>query len=294
MTGSPCPYCGFEDDRAGSIRIIDFETDIEGTRWLLLPRPLAAWCINCKELKDTFSGFMFTGTAMGLAIACLPGADEEVLAETRALILSESDLQEWGGEVLVSRDIGECQKVLRARLADLANDVLVGFQIAWANDKLREWLRDEAPSIARHQLAALECVTPLMESVDGSIDSDELRTQLDRYVRMIVVTRALQALQRAIGEQIDPGEALEEVISPGMITGPAADDLVQLAVSPDSPRIAAQCACLILAWKAVESETKLEDEIAVASRRGCSRGTRSTRPDPPDRRPARRSSSGPA
>src|SRR3954447_12855689 len=96
-----CRVCGFDDERAGAVPLVEFPIDLDGTRRSLSARAFDASCPNRRTLKPTFSGFIFVAATTHLAILCAPDAGDDELEELRGQLLAEVAGRE-GGVVVTS------------------------------------------------------------------------------------------------------------------------------------------------------------------------------------------------
>jgi hypothetical protein len=110
-----CPKCGFVDSDAGGIRAFLFDSDVVGTRTILLGQPLHALCRNCGSLHQRYAGFVFALSEPPYGVVSAPDAD----LSWRDSVAAQFDVP--ADKVTVTHELDEAVRAVRTRLVELAN-----------------------------------------------------------------------------------------------------------------------------------------------------------------------------
>jgi hypothetical protein len=195
-----CPVCRVVEEHAGSVATIAFDLDLRGASRILSDHPLDADCSNCGSTHLMYAGFAFTSVEAGVLI---------VLGSTKPAL--DDDFV----TVQHFTNVNEARTAVRRHLMRLANEVLVPFQIARAEDELERWAVDVAPKVPRSHVSAALLLAPLLD-MDGAarssgtgVTGSELRDHFSALTEQLVYLRSIAAVGSALEARREPAEALD-------------------------------------------------------------------------------------
>lgn len=236
-----CPVCGVRDDAAGDVLVVLFDEDVEGVRRLLQPAPLDSACSNCGEVHRLHSGLVFVSTATGVAVVHGEELDVEAVLAAAGLADDPGLMPE------VHSDEAAALGAVRRHLATLADEALLPFQVARADDEVAAWAQDAALSLRRQAVSAAVVVTPLLVAAVPET-SAELEEQLADTVAELVAYRALATVLHGFDGTGDLVAALDDALLPSIVPGGALGRLGAVVLHGQGASAEVLAAAVALAW----------------------------------------------